>query len=218
MEAVYFFYRDSREGSFLQTMLKGFSGVLISDFYTAYDAMECPQQKCLTHLLRDLNEDLLRNPFDEELKNLAQRFGTMLRTIVETVDKYGLKKTHLHKHKAEVERFFVFLSSIEVVSDVARKVQMRLKKYEDKLFTFLEYDGVPWNNCNAEHAIKSFAKHRRFADGRFTEATIEDYLVMLSVSETCKYKGVRFLDFLLSKKRDIEAFAEFVRQGGRVVK
>ncbi len=32
---------------------------------------------------------------------------------------------------------------------------------ENKLFTFLDYDGVPWNNNNAEHAIKHFAIFRR---------------------------------------------------------
>jgi hypothetical protein len=28
-----------------------------------------------------------------------------LRSIIATIDKYGLKKRHLHKHKAEVVRF-----------------------------------------------------------------------------------------------------------------
>src|SRR5262249_42593567 len=52
MEQVYFFYRDSREGTFLKEMLQGFKGVLVSDFFTAYDSLGCPQQKCLVHLLR----------------------------------------------------------------------------------------------------------------------------------------------------------------------
>ena len=46
----------------MQKLLKGFKGVLVSDFYPAYDWMECPQQKCLIHLMRDLNEDMLKNP------------------------------------------------------------------------------------------------------------------------------------------------------------
>jgi Transposase IS66 family/RNase_H superfamily len=54
--AVYYFYRDSREGSFLPDMLGGFNGVLVSDFFTAYDALEMPQQRCLIHLMRDLND------------------------------------------------------------------------------------------------------------------------------------------------------------------
>jgi len=38
----------------------------------------------------------------------------------------------------------------------------------DKLFTFLDYDGVPWNNNNAEHAIKAFARVRRAIEGLST--------------------------------------------------
>jgi hypothetical protein len=64
---------------------------------------------------------------------------------------------------------------------------------------FLDYDGVPWNNNNAEHAIKGFARVRRFADGRFTEDSIRDYLVMLSVAETCGYQNIDVLKFLLAQ-------------------
>ena len=32
-----------------------------------------------------------------------------------------------------------------------------------RLFTFLAYDGIPWNNNNAEHAIKAFARLRNSA-------------------------------------------------------
>ena len=45
MEKVYYFYRASREGSFLKEMLVPFKGVLISDFYATYDALACTQQK-----------------------------------------------------------------------------------------------------------------------------------------------------------------------------
>jgi hypothetical protein len=153
----------------------------------------------LIHLLRDLNEDLLKRPFDEEFKTLAQRFSKLLQKVVETVDRYGLKKRHLHKHRREVEAFFNKTCAGESPSDVARGYQVRFEKYRGKLFTFLDHDGVPWNNNNAEHAIKCFARYRRFADGRFTESSLKDYLVILSVYQTCEYQGTAFLDFLRGK-------------------
>src|SRR5262249_54431382 len=157
-----------------------------SDFYTAYDALELTQQRCLIHLMRDLNESLLKEPFNEEFEELSQRFSALLRTIVQTIDRYGLKKRHLQKHRAAAKRFFEWSAAKEFVSEVARKYQRRFQKYENMLFTFLDYDGVPWNNNNAEHAIKPFAQHRRFAGGRFTEQSIEDYLVVLTVYQTCQ--------------------------------
>ena len=38
------------------------------------------------------------------------------------------------------------------------------------------------------------------------EAGLKDYLVLLGVSETCRYRGISFLKFLLSRERDIDAF------------
>jgi hypothetical protein len=59
----------------------------VSDFYAAYDAIACPQQKCLIHLMRDLNEEILNNPFDDEMKSIAVGFSGLLKPIVETIDR-----------------------------------------------------------------------------------------------------------------------------------
>lgn len=205
MKEVYYLYKDSRAGQFLKKMLTRFSGVLISDFYTAYDAIDCPQQKCLVHLIRDMNDDLLRNPFDEEFKNLAKEFAVLLRRIVATVDRYGLKRWHLQKHKKPARKFLNTVRSQIFSSGAAQKYQKRFKKSGAKLFTFLDYDGVPWNNNNAEHAIKAFAKHRRLAAGRSTEGSIREYLILLSVVQTCEYKNIDVLKFLLSRQRKMES-------------
>ena len=74
------------------------------------------------------------------------------------------------------------------------------------MFTFLDFDDVPWNNNNAEHAIKAFATLRRVIEGTTTKKVLADFLVLLSLCETCKYKNVDFLDFLRSGSRDIDHF------------
>ena len=200
MDKVYYFYRPSREGEFLEQMFSSFSGVLVSDFYTAYDSLPCVQQKCLAHLVRDIDDDLLRNPLDIEFKAIAKEFGSLLKAIVQTVDRFGLKKRHLHKHKREVLRFLDAVATRPLLSELAIKYQKRFQKSGSKMFTFLEHEGVPWNNNNAEHAIKRFAKHRRDANGKFTEASLREYLVLASVLETCEFNNVSVLDFLLSKE------------------
>jgi predicted RecB family nuclease len=208
MEEVIYLFKPTREGDFLHDLLKNFTGVLITDFYSAYDSLPCEQQKCLVHLIRDMNHDLLSNPFDSEFKSLVSEFGMLLRTIVATIDQYGLKKRHLHKHTENVERFFRTLGSRQFHSDLAQAYQLRLTKNREKLFTFLRYDSVPWNNNNAEHAFKHYARYREVTDGKMTESGINDYLVLLSVYQTCKYKGVSFLKFLLSGEKDVDKFIE----------
>src|SRR5262249_8948955 len=204
MEEVVYLYKRSREGDFLHQLLKGFTGVLITDFYSAYDSLPCEQQKCLVHLIRDMNHDLLNNPFDGEFKSLVSEFGQLLQTIVATIDRYGLKKRHLHKHVHDVERFSRTLSGQHLHSDLAQTYQQRLTKNREKLFTFLRHDSVPWNNNNAEHAFKHYAQYREGRDGQMTESGLSDYLVLLSVHQTCKYKGVSFLKFLLSGEKDVD--------------
>src|SRR5262249_26126842 len=98
-------------------------------------------------------------------------------------------------------------------SDTAESYRQRLMKYRDRLFTFLDHDGVPWNNNNAEHAVKAFAYYREVADSLITEVGLNQYLVLLSVYQTCKYKGVSFLQFLLSREMDIDVFREGGRRG-----
>src|SRR5262245_18293013 len=63
LEEVVYMYRPTREGDFLRDLLKEFHGVLVTDFYAAYDSIECPQQKCLIHLMRDINQELMNNPY-----------------------------------------------------------------------------------------------------------------------------------------------------------
>jgi predicted RecB family nuclease len=208
MEEVVYMYRPNRKTDFLHGLLNRFRGVLVSDFYTGYDSLKCVQQKCLVHLIRDVNDELLMFPFDEELGEIGKTFGSMLRDIITTVDKHGLKKYWLRPHQHDVQRYFDGLAVKEYNSDTAVALRKRLLKYKAKLFTFLEYDGVPWNNNNAEHAIKVFAKYRRLVNGRVTENGIRDYLVLLSIYQTCEYRGISFFKFMLSGLRNIDTYCD----------
>lgn len=205
-EEVAYFYTETREGERIQELLKTFKGVLVSDFYSVYDSIDCPQQKCLIQLIRDLNDDLSREPFNTELKELCQLFAGVLKPIIQTVDTRGLNVRYLRKHKDAVGRFFRWLDRAPFQNEATLKVRKRLKKNQHKLFTFLDHDQVPWNNNNAEHAIKSLVTLRRALGGKSSAKGINEYLILLSVCETCKYKGINFLRFLRSGSRDIDHY------------
>jgi predicted RecB family nuclease len=215
LEEVAYFYTETRDGDFLQELLKEFKGVLVSDFYATYDSVNCPQQKCLIHLMRDLNNDLLKEAFNEELKVLVRKFAMLLKPIIETIDQFGLKAHFLRKHKVFVEDFYKEISQCNYKSDIVVKYKKRFEKNRDKLFTFLDYDGIPWNNNNAEHAIKTFATLRKVIGGSSSDKGIGEYLTLFSICETCKSKGVSFLTFLRSGEKDIDVF---IKKGARVSK
>jgi hypothetical protein len=68
----------------------------------------------------------------------------------------NLQEEYLAKHDKETTSFFQSLTAQSFHSEAAEALRTRLLKYQEKLFTFIHYDGVPWNNNNAEHAIKQF--------------------------------------------------------------
>jgi len=96
----------------------------------------------------------------------------------------------------------------EYTSDLAKNFKRRFTKYGDKLFTFLDYDGVPWNNNNAEHAIKRFVQLRKAIGESSTATGLQEYLVLLSICETLRIRNASFFKFLLSGDTDIDKFLE----------
>ena len=69
-------------------------------------AIPCRQQKCLVHLIRDINDDLWKAPFDKELEAFAVEVQALLVPILEAVDRFGLKTWHLRKFHKDVDRFY----------------------------------------------------------------------------------------------------------------
>jgi uncharacterized protein YprB with RNaseH-like and TPR domain len=195
-DRVHYEYRESRSAEFLHEFLEAFNGVVVSDFFTGYDSLAMPQQKCLIHLIRDMNADLLERPFDDEFRSIVDRFAKMFRLVTQTIDRFGLKRRHLRKHKSEASRLFGKICNEVYASDVAQKYQARIVKYGDRMLTFMEYDGVSWNNNLAENAVKPFARFRRFADGRFTESSVKELLAVMSVFQSLERQEIDPLRFL----------------------
>jgi hypothetical protein len=138
------------------------------------------------------------------MKLLAHEFAGLLRPMVETVDRFRIKAHYLRSHKQAVDRFYRDLAARDYRTDLAAGYKKRFEKNREGLFTFLLHDGIPWNNNNAEHAIKAFAVLRRAIEGTTTPKGVRDYLVLLSISETCRYKGIKFLEFLKSGQMNID--------------
>jgi hypothetical protein len=205
-EDVAYVYSDTREAATPQKMLADFRGVMVTDFYSAYDSIECRQQKCLIHLIRDLNDDLRRNPFNAEIQGLVKSFAALLRPMIQAIDRYRLKVHYLRKYLRSVGRFYKLLAQCDYQSELAVQYRKRFEKNRSSLFTFLEHDGVPWNNNNAEHAIKALAELRNVIGGTSSPKGMQEYLVLLSICQTCKYRGINFFEFVRSGEREIDRF------------
>jgi predicted RecB family nuclease len=205
---VIFRMTETREADIVREVLAGYQGVLISDFYPGYDGVPCRQQKCWVHLIRDINDDLWKAPFDKELETFAVEVQALLVPILVEVDRYGLKTWHLRKFLKDVERFYdKNIIGREYTSEPVRTFQKRFARYRESLFTFLTQDGIPWENNMAERAIRQLAVQRKISN-TFSKRVAPQYLLLLAISQTCRFQEKSFLKYLLSKETDLDSFRQ----------
>jgi hypothetical protein len=203
---VVFRLTETRETTIAHEILEGFSGTLITDFYGGYDAIKCRQQKCWVHLIRDLNDDLWKSPFDAEFEIFVWEVKKLIVPILEAIDEYGLKTEHLGTFEQQVDQFYErVIDNREYHSEVTLKYQKRFKRYRQSLFTFLEYDSVPWNNNAAERALRHITVQEKIST-TFYKSLMPQYLLLLGLMQTCRFQDKSFLKFLLSGQKDIDEF------------
>lgn len=199
---------ETRETTPIKKLLDGYEGVLISDFYGGYDAVPCRQQKCFVHLIRDLNEDLWKNPFNHEFELFVGIVRDLLVPIFEDIDRYGLKTRHLHKHRKAVDQFYgTHIEHSRIECELVAKYRKRFSRYNESIFRFLDMDGLPWNNNMAERAIRYLAIQRKISF-LFSAKGADEHLLLLGISQTCRFQEKSFLRFLLSGEKDVDAYME----------
>ena len=197
---------ETREATIVHETIAGYGGVIVTDFYGGYDSVNCRQQKCLVHLIRDLNDDLWKSPFDTEFELFVQEVRHLIIPILEAVDENGLKKEHLGKFRERVDQFYErVIHDQDYHSELTIKYQKRFKRYRESLFTFLACDGVPWNNNAAERALRHLTVQEKIS-GSFFASFVQDYLLLLGIMQTCRFQKRSFLKFLLSGEKDVDKF------------
>ena len=99
------------------------------------------------------------------------------------------------------------MGKAEFSSPLANKYQKRCQKSGEKMFTFLDHDGVPWNNNNAEHAVRAFTRLRNAINTSTPKGTRE-FATLLSIQQTLRYRGMGFLEFMRSGRMEIEGSSD----------
>ena len=203
---VVFKVTETREAKIAHEFLSDYDGVLMSDFYPGYDSVNCRQQKCWVHLIRDINDDLWKEPFNVEFESFVLEVRKLIVPILQTIQKYGSKKCHLNKFKKSIELFYKnTIDKPTYTFEVTIKYQKRFHRYKDSLFVFMEEDDISWNNNMAERAIRQLAVQRKIS-GTFYKHAVSNYLLLLAISQTCRFQDKSFLKFLLSKEKNVDLF------------
>ena len=130
------------------------------------------------------------------------RMGGTLYMRIYTIEKYGSKKRHFNKFIKKKDAFYnQVLMNESYHSEITLKYQTRLQKHWTNLFTFLEFDNIPWNNNMAERGLRHIAVQRKISTN--FRSGLNSYLLFLGIMQTCKFQKKSFLKFLLSGKKSI---------------
>ena len=84
----------------------------------------------------------------------------------------------------------------------ARRLAKRLDKYRDSIFTFLDYDAVPFENNHAERQIRPAVVLRKNSQSNRSEKGAATQSVLMSVYRTLKLRGHYPLAVIAGALRD----------------
>lgn len=192
-----FFYDKSRGHKVPERILKGFKGVLSTDFWSAYNCLDIEQQKCLVHLLRILERDLSKNPKDKELKKWLNQLVPILEEAIKIgKDVESMSAEAREATRKSIEIKLQKLISLQHKSKVINKEKKTLKKHFNQLFVFITNPLVKANTNFQERLIRHFAVFRKIATVFRSPTSLNAHLKLLSLLQTCKLRDKNPLDFL----------------------
>jgi len=187
----YMIDRSRGSPALLKFFIEEFSGTLVTDFWGAYNAVECAlRQTCLVHLLRDLEHvDKYKRPsehwpaFAKKLRRLVGDAIRLWRRQDElTAQQYQSRRDRLHKRLAD-------MIDAPWEEKQAKRLVKRLRRHRDDLFTFVDQPGVPFDNNHAERIIRPAVIIRKNSYGNRSQRGADCQAVLMSVFRTLKQRG-----------------------------
>ena len=205
-EATVYAIRDNRSSDVVVEVLgKQFKGILASDCFVAYDDKRLKdwlKQKCLSHLLKDLNE------MEESKTGRAVHFardGTaVLRSaLVLKAEKLSLDPvTFAQRAQALETQLDALISRQRNLKDRDNvRFARRLRKHRPHLLRFLYVDGLDATNNLAERQLRPGVIIRKTNGCNRSKGGAETHSVLTSVLVTCRQHSVPILDYMVSLQR-----------------
>ena len=184
-------YNQSRGSAVVQSVLSdSFSGVLVSDFYGAYNIYDGFKQRCWVHLKRDL-EALTANHSDKP---------AVVDWVNSVLGVYYRAKEVSQRNCSEEERTRLrlgFETALQRLVDPyvkdklapQRVLAKRIDRFMGELFTFVQYPEAPSENNAAERAIRPAVIARKVSGGTRSSKGSNTMSVLRSLFETWTLQG-----------------------------
>src|SRR5215210_2091714 len=190
------FVRGSRAGSMVDTALgPDFAGVLVSDFYAAYDHVPTAKQRCWAHLLRDVHALRQQYPDDAALAAWATKLYRLFERgrAGATGATPGTRAAQRRQWalRAKLQAGLQTLATLPATEPppVYQTLAKRLRRYEGELFTFVTEPGVPADNNAAERSLRHLVTQRKISDGTRSPQGSDTLMVANTLFGTWQAQG-----------------------------
>ena len=167
---------------------EAFDGVLVTDFWSAYNAFAQERQCCLAHLLRELEKVDLANS-STEWKAFAKRLRRLVFDGLRLRKRPDFSPEKYASRILRIDRRLMDMARGEYADADARRLAKRLVKHCDELFTFLDYADVPSDNNLAERMIRPAVILRKNSQSNRSEKGAATQAVLMSIYRTLKLRG-----------------------------
>lgn len=167
-----------------------FAGVLVTDFWGAYNSVVCgARQTCLAHLLRDLEHvELYKHP-TAQWPEFAKKLRRLLGDAIRLVRQYQRDEPAFSSRRARLDTRLADLIETPWKDPQARRLVKRLRRHQRDLLTFLDHPEVPFDNNHAERAIRPAVIIRKNSYCNRSERGTDTQAVLMSIYRTLKQRG-----------------------------
>lgn len=181
-----------------------FGGVLVSDFWGAYNSVVCAlRQTCLVHLLRDLEHVEKYKSTAGDWADFAKKLRRLIADAIRlwkrspdvSAEAYASRRARL------TDRLLALIDEPWTNTEVKRLLK-RLRRHQHDLFTFLDQPGVPFENNLAERAIRPAVIIRKNSYGNRSDQGADTQAILMSIFRTLKQRQLDPLEVVINAIRN----------------
>lgn len=173
-----------------------YGGILVTDFYSAYNKLSGRKQRCLVHLEREMHRCFLRDQSAEYLK-----YHKILKGIIQDARalKVSRKRFSLKRYLKQVSlirRRLLRWACREHENKNLKRLSQRFMRHALEMLTFLEEPETPADNNLAERMIRPHVIIRNRSFQNRSDAGAKAHEIMMSLLHTLRLREESPLNFL----------------------
>ena len=195
-----YFARGGRHKAVVDEVLgPAFAGVLVTDFYAAYDHYDGPHQRCWAHLLRDIHALVDQHPAEAALAAWATQVHGVYDRARRVASPDPAARVRAQR-QCEADLLAICQPYLDGAAPTVPQAVLcrRIAKYLPELFSFVGDPAVPSTNNAAERSVRPVVIQRKISGGTRSPAGSTTFTRLATLFGTWRARG---LDPLIACRR-----------------